>query len=255
MEEPHGELVQSDFYFHGRDSSDVMRQVVSECLKQGMKLSGKILVTKFKDAGRCRMTSTHGHQVYEQLVNEEGLWHQFRDDDTRVLVVGMSKQMDDGLPSPEIVTFVGVPDDAPLNESNPVSIVAEGWTLNTPGFESERSRLALSSYKRFVGICDSLQPSYGAILNEDSLACPSSLFRGNGNDCFENFFVSQSAVGADALAEIEAMYSDSFTERTLHGLYVSTWLFSPESVVVDSPARRERSASVAQMLSDCLGHG
>jgi len=222
MKRPNGETVSFDFYFHQAKCEYALRDVVHYCMANSGKLSGEVLVAQLNKAKETRFTSVYSNPVYEKVVDEEGLGLQFLDNGIRVLIVGMWNAIGRSKETPDIVTFKGVSEDTPLDQPNPISIVSEGWVFSTPGYEKERNNLARLFHQRFVAICDALQPTYAAILNEDSLACPNDLRKGKALRSFANFFISQKVYGPDVLARVEAMYSDAYTQRTRGGLYVAT---------------------------------
>ncbi len=196
------------------------------------------------------------HAGYEPHVkkgiSETDLMQLLESDDARVLVVGLWDMLGFSKQSPEIVTFNGVSEQALQFETNPISIVGEGWRFSTPGYEKERRADATTCYRRFVEVCKALKPSYGAILNEDSLTCPFDLKQGNGTRCFSNFFISEQAFGTSMLAKIESMYHDAYTERFQEGLYVSTWMFSPRNIITEQASAVERSKRVATMIASLI---
>ena len=191
MKRPNGETVSFDFYFHQAKCEYALRDVVHYCMANSGKLSGEVLVAQLNKAKETRFTSVYSNPVYEKVVDEEGLGLQFLDNGIRVLIVGMWNAIGRSKETPDIVTFKGVSEDTPLDQPNPISIVSEGWVFSTPGYEKERNNLARFFHQRFVAICDALQPTYAAILNEDSLACPNDLRKGKALRSFANFFISQ----------------------------------------------------------------
>lgn len=252
MKRPFGEILTFDFYFHQKKCESALCDVVRFCLKKGSSLTGEILVAQFDNAKLCRMTSVYSFANYEKVVNEQSLWQQFLDKNTRVLTVGMWNAIGENKKTPDIITFAGVSEDAPFEETNPVSIVTEGWVFSTPGYENERKKLAKRFYGRFVDACENLNPTYAAILIEDALACPHDLRKGKGTRCFVNFFISLETFGLNVITIIEEMYKDSFCQRTSNGLYVATWMFSPKMVTLNRNVIDERSCKVAKILADKL---
>lgn len=252
MKLPKGEHVQLDFYFHGRSCTESIQNVVRFCVNHGGRVTGEIVFAKFDNARRSRVSRASTHPIYDRSIDEQELWQHFIDEDICVLTVGVKGAIGIKKNGPEIVTTNGVSDDAPLGQTNPVSIVAQGWQFSTPGFEKERQRLARKYYDRFIAICDDLHPTYAAILNEDSLSCPYDLRKGEGDYSFADFFISEQAFGADFVSRVEAMYADAYTKRLASGLYVSTWMFSPKHFVLDRKNVQERSTVIARMLAGHL---
>ncbi len=252
MKRPVGELVQFDFYFHQRSCEDALREVVRYFLGQGGLLSGEIIVAQIGEGKGSRMTSVYSEATVEKTINEQGLWEEFHREGFRVVTVGMWNAIGTSKKVPDIITFAGVSKDAPPDEPNPVSVVSEGWVFSTPGYEHDRNKLARRLHDHFVKACDSIKPTYAAILNEDSLASPHDLRNGKGHWCFANFYISRSDFGQEVLARVESLYSNAFCQPTEHGLYVSTWMFSPKNIANDGKAIHECSSQVARILGESL---
>lgn len=249
MKEPSGELVGLDFYFGDRICADAMRDVVTHCLAHGASFSGEALASEFDGARKAVFPSIYSELLSVQKFGIDELAKRLEADDVRLVKVGLWNAIGLTKNVPEIVTLNGISADASQRDTNPISIVGEGWHFSTPGYEKEALRDARRCCRTFLSVCRALEPDYAAILNEDSLSCRYDLQRGRGENCFCNFFVSQQRYGSSILDSIEAKYSDAYTERCAVGLYVATWLFAPKKVSIDRGEAKSRSKEVVKLIA------
>ncbi len=248
MKRPSGEMVDLDFYFDDRVCADALRDVVNHCLTTGATFSGEMLVYEFDGARLAKLRHRYSHESRMAILSDEEMRHQMEREDVRIHTIGLWNVLGLSDTSPEIVSFNGVSEEATRCDTNPISIVGEGWRFSTEGYESERRQDGLKCYSRFIGVCKSLLPAYAAIMNEDSLPCLYDLSRKNDPRYFRTFFVSTRFAGKAILDQIVSMYGDSYVERSPEGIYVSTWGYAPIEVNVDVPSALRRSKQVAQLL-------
>ena len=250
LQEPSGELVGLDFYFGSLASADALEAVVRLCLESGGVCSNSIYVTEFKGARESKFESVYSAEVRQRHVSEATLFNCLLDSDQRVVRVPISGAIGISGDTADLVSFNGVSKLASLRDSHPVSIAAEGWMFSTPGYEQKAVKAGRRCYDRFLHYCQSLQPDYAAILNENSLPSACDLQGEKGNRCFYDFFVNAEVYGEHLVRHLEHMYQDAFLKRIGNGIFVSasSW-YNPKGLKVSRLEALQRSVAVSKLLS------
>ncbi len=251
MNEPSGALVELDVFFPDRDRRDALRSVVLHCLENSGKFTGELLVSIGPRIGKRRFTSIYGDAVSEIRIAADELEARFADPDIDIVKVGLWSAIGLTEDVPEIVTYCGVSQDARAHDNPAIAIVGEARDIDVDGRERESNIAGMKCYKRFIEICDALDPAYGSILIEDSLPCKFDLAQGAGKRCFRNFFVSEAAYGKALTARVERLFRDAYTQKCQNGIYISTWpAFNPPHFQIDVELSLSRSAQVAKWLGE-----
>ena len=249
MKEPSGELVELDFYFSDRSSADALRDIVVHCLRNGGTYCGQLLASQFPNARAAEFQGVYSSDVNVIAVGHEGLLRRLNDLNTRAVKIPVRSALGLTRDVPEIVTYSGVSQMASAIDTHPVAIVSEGWVFSTPGYERQAQKAGKRCYQKFIDVCTALAPDYAAILNEHSLPCRYDLGQGLGHECFCDFFVSFDPHDASVISELEAMFTDSYTERLRSGIFVSTTpVYNPEMAGIDRRTAFTRSKRVARLL-------
>jgi len=91
----------------------------------------------------------------------------------------------------------------------------------------------------FICYCQSLDPSYSAIMTEQWLRSPEDV--SEKDDTFHEFYLSRCQFGDRLLAEVQAMFNDVETLLTPTGLFVfacNGWSNHPGALSFNEAARR-----------------
>ena len=257
MKEPIGEQVSLDFYFSQLSHANAMRDTVVHCLDSGALFSGEVLVIESEDIRNLDFQYMSDEIISVKTLSDEKLLDWLDDKHKRILKVGLWNAIGIAEDVPEIVTYNSISEEASNHgNTNPISIVSEGWRINTERNEHDAIKCGRRCYKTFHRVCDALIPDYAAILNENSLSCPFDLkgefdpIYGNAQRLFCEFFISEQRYGTQSLDNIKGMYSDCYTERRPSGLYVSTLEFyNPKRITLDRSEALKRSIEVAKIVS------
>lgn len=106
------------------------------------------------------------------------------------------------------------------------------------------------AYRLFVAMADALDPVYGALCIEYSLERPKELRRDIRSLAFCNFFLSESRLSQQLVANaVHACGDGVYFERLSRGVYVSmSDAFNPKHRSISSPDWQYRSVDVAKIL-------
>lgn len=242
-QQPTGEFVELDFYFGKRGRADSFRNVVEYCCTNGGTFAQEVMVSEGPGIRNRRYTYYYCDPVCALGLHERELWDLLCNPNVDTVKVAIWSAIGVTTRVPEIITYSGVSEEASKDDNAAVAIISEAY-----GKEPEiMGRLC---YEKFVGICNTLEPEYAAILNEDSLPCRQDLQSGMGNRCFLNFFVSEHAHSPRLISEIEQLFRDAYVEKMRNGIYISTWPdYNPKGCGVDMKNAVARSKTVAELLA------
>ena len=251
MPMPSGEQVSLEFYFgRGRRGADVMRDVTLHCLRYNGRFTGDAVAYVGQDLRENGPTASHCRVETRTELSVSQLVEMLDDRDKRVAKVAIDGAIGLEASRPEVVSAGRVSPEASGHDSEPVSIVAEGWKFSTPGYEEEAIAYGARCSQRFLQICECLLPEYAAILNEDTLPCRYDMRQSQFERCFANFYVSRASYGTDVIDQLIAMYDDAHHRQTPNGVYISTWgPFNEEQRTIDSSIAFIRSQRVVELLA------
>ena len=109
-------------------------------------------------------------------------------------------------------------------------------------------------YTAFVGIAESIDCLYGAILVEYTLEDPEELRRDPRSYAFRDFYLSRSRLPLTLVPRLLALVPPGAYVRELdHGVYVSmSWEFDPEHRSVERELALHTSTSIAYAIGQTL---
>ncbi len=109
-------------------------------------------------------------------------------------------------------------------------------------------------YAAFVGIAESIECLYGAILVEYTLEDPEELRRDPRSYAFRDFYLSRSRLPLTLVPRLLALVPPGAYVRELdHGVYISmSWEFNPEHRSVESELALHTSTSIAYAIGQTL---
>jgi len=250
FQEPSGEMVGLDFYFGSLSSADAIEAVTKQCLESGGVFGNTIYVAEFEGARDSSFEGIYSDEVGRRQISIDSLPLCLSDKNKRVVRIPIKGAIGIDTSTADVVTFNSISKAASVCDSHPVSIVAEGWFFSTPGYEQKALRSGERCWRRFLRYCQTLEPDYAAILNENSLPSFRDLKDAKDCRCFCDFFVSAKIYGERLVSQLEGMYPDAYVERVGKGIFISvSAVYNPKKLKINRLDALKRSAVVSKMLS------
>jgi hypothetical protein len=110
------------------------------------------------------------------------------------------------------------------------------------------------TYAAFVGVADSIDCLYGAILVEEPLWSPEELRRYPVSFAFQNFYLSRSRLPLTLVSRLLALVpAGAYVREFDRGVYVSMWgEFNPDGRNVESDLAQRASVHIAHAIGETL---
>jgi hypothetical protein len=228
-----GSFLSANFYYGALPEPEALLRLVRALLNLGATLTGEgyahrgsgIRALPFRGRADLLPEPVPVRNIHElsQLLDNP---------DLRVVEVLFQNALSNNPRLAEVVSFEMIWSESALKDRHPVSIDTEGWLFDGPMRQSHPKRargLGRHVYRRFTALVAATRPIYGSITGETWMQCILDLHAEPKSAAFDDFYISEYAIGASGLKAIPDLYPGAFIEPLADGLYVSCMAdFNPE---------------------------
>lgn len=266
MKRPTPPWLELSFYFGDEPEHHSFLRLLTFLQRIGTRLNGDVRVHHGEGVRTSRLSAIYGEGLFleeaSSLQDIRALLHQ---SNRRVIQVGVYGASGISDASPEVVTYVGISNDAAFprvgrvpawQRRHPLAIQTEGALFCTALHDDSDERVRKTGgqvSERFLAIVESLDPWYATLAVDWDLECPRDLMFDPRSFAFANCYVSGRVFGLEALEKLSNIYSRTFSVAIGQGLYFSCMsAFNRDSASVAPLAMQEMAVSTGRLLAETL---
>lgn len=252
IQEPNPPFFELHFYYHELDDKESFNLVLNALLSQGATLTNKGSIYSGKDISQVLFGFVYEIDTIEIDVSKTDI----RNSDVFPINVYLKDAIQSGFSdTSEILTYCGISDESSKLGKHPVSILADGSTVDlyfNAGTNPELAKWQLRElYNRFIAINEDTDPSYSILTSEEWLPVPHDLKK-DTEFIFSDFYVSN-RLGDETIRAIKHLYKDAYQTELQSGVYISTsGLYNTEAKKLPSEIVKKNHQVLVKYLCKVL---